>query len=96
MQEKAIKTKSDAPLGATIAEDVYKNPPSIMDTMTGTTDDNKDKVDVFGSNRAAALGASIFLAVILLVGTIGLDGGGGAPPKASQVTYQLLRQQAIP
>lgn len=85
MQEKEIKTKSDSPLGATIAEDLYKNPPSIMDTMTGTAGDKDDKVDVFGGNRAAALGASIFLAVILLIGTIGLPDSGGPAPKAPQV-----------
>ena len=85
MQEKEIKTKSDSPLGATIAEDLYKNPPSIMDTMTGTAGDKDDKVDVFGGNRAAALGASIFLAVILLIGTIGLPDSGGQAPKAPQV-----------
>lgn len=89
MQEKAVKSQSpvaEAPLGATIAEDIYKNPPSLMDTMTGGPENKDDKVDVFGGNRAAALGASIFLAVILLIGTIGYDGGGGEQkPAASQV-----------
>lgn len=57
-----------------------------MDTMSGTADDKDDKVDVFGGNKAATLGASIFLAVILLIGTIGLpDGGGGKAPQAPQV-----------
>ena len=40
-----------------------------MDTMSKTTP-SADKVDVFGGNQAAALGASIVLAAALLFGTI--------------------------
>eukprot|EP00892_Ulva_mutabilis_P003284 jgi/Ulvmu1/1327/UM011_0055.1 len=89
-KEKAIKSKAaESPLGATIAEDLYKNPPSIMDTMTGGAENKEDKVDVFGGNRAATLGASIFLAVILLIGTIGFDGGGGGGQQ-SQTSQDTL------
>lgn len=78
MQEKALKKSSDAPFApppGTTSSDPYKNPPSIMDTMSKTTP-SEDKVDVFGGNQAVALGASVVLAVALLFGTIYTGSGG--------------------
>lgn len=78
LQEKTLKKKSSnavfAPPPGTTTSEPYKNPPSIMDTMTNTTP-SEEKVDVFGGNQAVALGASVVLAIALLFGTIYTGGG---------------------
>ena len=59
-----------------------------MDTMSKTTP-SEDKVDVFGGNQAAALGASVVLAVALLFGTI-YTGSGDDEKSSRREQVRLL------